>query len=119
MDSFTAIEVLPSLKGWLTGAEVIINVEERVIVKNVIALDRQVRRVGYEKPFEVGVLESKAADQDIAETGIVESIDINGVGETFRIDDGVVGIGTDQRQRFSDDNGFFVGTRTYFDRAAG
>ena len=81
VDAFAAVEVFAGFKGRLAGASSVDDIEEDIVVENVVALDDDVGGVGNEDTLVVGVLEGEAGDEYVTQARIVETIDIDGVGE--------------------------------------
>ncbi len=117
VDAFTAVELFAGLEVGDAGAG--LSHDACVVAANAIAFEGNVGGVDEKGAFEFRVLEGEAGDDDVAEAGIVEAINKNAVGETGGVDDGAEGTCTDQRQRFSDDYGFLVGTGGHDDGATG
>ena len=52
--------------------------------------------IGHQETFIVGVFGGESGDDDVAQAGVVQAIDIDAVSETCCIDDGGAGAGADQ-----------------------
>ena len=110
MNAFAAIKSLCRFEGGNAGASQVRGIEALVVLSDRVAPDRDVRRIGDKDAFKVGVLNREAIDDNFAQTTMIDTVNVKAVGLSRGVDDGVLAVFRDDRQRFADYNVFRVST---------
>src|SRR5438045_5628928 len=92
------------------GASQVRGIEAPVFLSHSVAPERDVRGIGDQDAFKVGVLNREAVDHNLAQTTMIDTVNVKAVGLSRGVNDGVLAVFRDDRQRFADYNVFRVST---------
>src|SRR6185312_5766614 len=79
-----------------------------VIAANKIAADGHGGRVSDQDSGEVGVFHGESPDHHVTQSGVVLSVNVDAVGQSGSVNDGVFSVLAHQRQRLGNDHIFFI-----------
>ena len=77
--------------------------------------DGDIRGVENQHTFIQCVLHSEASDDHVLKARIVKTVDQDAIGLARRVNDRIESSRADQRQRFANDNSFFIGAERNID----